>query len=178
MVFTHQSLRPVCRPLPSPLSPHSWCLLLRCMGWGCCEGGGQTRVLALGPPSLSSRCWLRTHSSSGMIMRTNLYPSSPSFPFLPRLLASWQAINELKAGRVEYRADKGGIVHLAFGKTDFAAEDLLLNLTSIVESIAANKPPGAKGIYWKNAYVSSTMGPSVKLNLEDLLSLKREEEAK
>lgn len=86
-----------------------------------------------------------------------------------------QAVNALKAGAVEYRADKGGIVHLAFGKSSFSAEDLLENLASIVESIKANKPSGAKGIFWKNVYLTSTMGPSLKIKLDDLLSLKTEE---
>ena len=87
----------------------------------------------------------------------------------------YQAVNALKAGAVEYRADKGGIVHLAFGKSSFSAEDLLENLASIVESIKANKPSGAKGIFWKNVYLTSTMGPSLKIKLDDLLSLKTEE---
>jgi len=83
-----------------------------------------------------------------------------------------QSIGELKAGRVEYRADKGGIVHIAFGKTDFTAEDLLENLRSIIHSIKTNKPPGAKGIYWKNVFVTSTMGPAIRLNLDELTTYK------
>merc|ERR1711904_452643 len=83
-----------------------------------------------------------------------------------------QAVNALKAGAVEYRADKGGIVHLAFGKSSFSAEDLLENLSAIVSSIKANRPSGAKGIFWKNCYLTSTMGPSLKIKLDDLLSLK------
>jgi len=87
-----------------------------------------------------------------------------------------QAVNALKAGAVEYRADKGGIVHLAFGKTSFSAEDLLENLASIIDSIKTNKPSGAKGIFWKNVYLTSTMGPSLKINMDDLLALEYEEE--
>eukprot|EP00213_Chloropicon_mariensis_P005047 CAMPEP_0197470394 /NCGR_PEP_ID=MMETSP1309-20131121/1081_1 /TAXON_ID=464262 /ORGANISM="Genus nov. species nov., Strain RCC998" /LENGTH=315 /DNA_ID=CAMNT_0043007225 /DNA_START=66 /DNA_END=1013 /DNA_ORIENTATION=+ len=83
-----------------------------------------------------------------------------------------EAVNALKAGAVEYRADKGGIVHLAFGKSSFSAEDLLENLSAIVSSIKANRPSGAKGIFWKNCYLTSTMGPSLKIKLDDLLSLK------
>jgi len=86
-----------------------------------------------------------------------------------------EAVNALKAGTVEYRADKGGIVHLSFGKTSFEAEDLQENLAAIVGSIKANKPTGAKGIYFKNAFVTSTMGPSIRLSLDDLMSLSKDE---
>ncbi|KAI9116251.1 hypothetical protein K1719_012418 [Acacia pycnantha] len=57
-----------------------------------------------------------------------------------------QAISEFKAGKVEYRADKTGIVHLPFGKSDFSEEDLLINLLAAVKSVEANKPAGAKGV--------------------------------
>ena len=63
-------------------------------------------------------------------------------------------------------------MHLAFGKSSFSAEDLLENLSAIVASIKANKPSGAKGIFWKNCYLTSTMGPSLKIKLDDLTSLK------
>merc|ERR1712078_437865 len=86
-----------------------------------------------------------------------------------------EAVNALKAGTVEYRADKGGIVHLAFGKTSFEAEALQENLAAIVGSIKQNKPTGAKGIYFKNAFVTSTMGPSIRLSLDDLMSLSKDE---
>ena len=86
-----------------------------------------------------------------------------------------QAVSALKAGAVEYRADKGGIVHLAFGKTSFEAEDLQANLAAIVGSIKQNKPTGAKGIYFKNAFLTSTMGPSIRINLEDLLALAKDD---
>ncbi|KAI4323442.1 hypothetical protein L6164_023047 [Bauhinia variegata] len=72
-----------------------------------------------------------------------------------------QAIAEFKEGKVEYRADKTGIVHLPFGKADFPEEDLLANLLATVRSIEANKPSGAKGVYWKSAHICSAMGPSV-----------------
>lgn len=61
-------------------------------------------------------------------------------------------------------------MHLAFGKSDFSVDDLMENLNAIVQSVNANKPPGAKGIYWKNCYLSTTMGPSIKLDLEQLVT--------
>ncbi|RVX00277.1 50S ribosomal protein L1, chloroplastic [Vitis vinifera] len=62
-----------------------------------------------------------------------------------------QAIAEFKKGKVEYRADKTGIVHLPFGKADFSEEDLLANLIAAVKSVETNKPSGAKGVYWRSA---------------------------
>ncbi|XP_054814219.1 50S ribosomal protein L1, chloroplastic [Prosopis cineraria] len=80
-----------------------------------------------------------------------------------------QAISEFKQGKVEYRADKTGIVHLPFGKADFSEEDLLINLIAAVKSVDANKPSGAKGVYWKSAHICSAMGPSVRLNIKEML---------
>ncbi len=74
-----------------------------------------------------------------------------------------QAVEELKGGKVEFRADKQGIVHVPFGKVSFPAEDLLENLGAIVRAIQANKPVGAKGEYFKSMYVVSTMGPSMRV---------------
>ncbi|KAM1049465.1 hypothetical protein ACFX2C_028566 [Malus domestica] len=83
-----------------------------------------------------------------------------------------QAIAEFKQGKVEYRADKTGIVHLRFGKADFSEEDLLVNLLAAVKSVEANKPPGAKGVYWKSAHICSSMGPSIRLNIREMLDFK------
>ena len=77
-------------------------------------------------------------------------------------------MNELKGGKVEFRADKQGIVHIPFGKTSFSVDDLQKNLVSIVDAIFANKPSGAKGQYFKTMYVNSTMGPSVKVDVDSV----------
>jgi large subunit ribosomal protein L1 len=74
------------------------------------------------------------------------------------------AINEFKGGKIEYRADKTGIVHLSFGKINFSTDDLLENLTSVYTSIEQNKPTGVKGRYFKTLYICSTMGPSILID--------------
>ncbi|XP_044488997.1 50S ribosomal protein L1, chloroplastic-like isoform X2 [Mangifera indica] len=83
-----------------------------------------------------------------------------------------QAIEEFKKGKVEYRADKTGIVHIPFGKLDFSEEDLLINFLAAVKSIETNKPKGAKGVYWKSAHICSSMGPSIRLNIKEMLDYK------
>ncbi|EYU27023.1 hypothetical protein ABFS82_02G116400 [Erythranthe guttata] len=83
-----------------------------------------------------------------------------------------QAIAEFKKGKVEFRADKTGIVHLPFGKADFSEEDLMINFLAAVKSVDSNKPSGAKGVYWKSAHICSSMGPSIRLNIRDMLDYK------
>lgn len=83
-----------------------------------------------------------------------------------------QAIEEVKAGKQEFRADRTGIVHILFGKASFAAEDLLVNLKALQETIDRNRPSGAKGRYWRSMYVSATMGPSIEVNISTLRDIK------
>tara|TARA_Y100001970_G_scaffold281436_1_gene392223 strand:+ start:2702 stop:3409 length:708 start_codon:yes stop_codon:yes gene_type:complete len=78
------------------------------------------------------------------------------------------AIKEFKAGKLEFRADKAGIVHVRFGKASFTKDELFENLKTLQESIDKNKPSGAKGKYWKSFYITSTMGPSVQLDINAL----------
>jgi large subunit ribosomal protein L1 len=82
------------------------------------------------------------------------------------------AISEFKAGKQEFRADRTGIVHLMFGKASFPAEDLLLNLKTLQETIDRNRPSGAKGRYWRSIYVSASMGPSIQVDISSLRDLK------
>jgi large subunit ribosomal protein L1 len=83
-----------------------------------------------------------------------------------------QAIAEFKAGKLEFRADRTGIVHVMFGKASFTAADLLVNLKALQDTIDRNRPSGAKGRYWRSLYVSSTMGPSIEVDISTLRDLK------
>ncbi|HEY9640671.1 MAG TPA: 50S ribosomal protein L1 [Coleofasciculaceae cyanobacterium] len=83
-----------------------------------------------------------------------------------------QAISEFKAGKLEFRADRTGIVHVMFGKASFSPEDLLVNLKALQETIDRNRPSGAKGRYWRSIYVAATMGPSIELDINALRDLK------
>src|SRR5881227_2757334 len=72
-----------------------------------------------------------------------------------------QAVRETKAGKIEFRVDKGGNVHVPLGKVSFALEALESNFTAFMDQIIRSKPSAAKGVYVRNVSVSSTMGPGV-----------------
>jgi large subunit ribosomal protein L1 len=78
------------------------------------------------------------------------------------------SVAEFKAGKIEFRTDKQGIVHIPIGKSDFSEEDLQKNLATIYEVIEKNRPTGCKGKLWNTATICSTMGPSMKLDLAEL----------
>nr|YP_011004995.1 50S ribosomal protein L1 [Analipus japonicus]WAM61858.1 50S ribosomal protein L1 [Analipus japonicus] len=77
-------------------------------------------------------------------------------------------LEEFKKGKLEYRADKTGIVHLLIGKSNFSESDLLENLITVYNSIENNKPAGVKGRYFKTFHICSTMGPSIQLDITTL----------
>ena len=79
-----------------------------------------------------------------------------------------RAVKEQKAGKVEFRVEKAGIVHVPFGKASFEAEKLKANFNAIIEIIYKAKPQTAKGVYVKNVTVSTTMGPGIKVDLAEL----------
>ncbi len=74
------------------------------------------------------------------------------------------AIDEFKRGKLEYRVDKTGIVHINFGKANFSPVQLKENLLTVYKSILQNKPSGVKGKYLKRMYICSTMGPSIEVD--------------
>lgn len=76
-----------------------------------------------------------------------------------------ETVKEFKSGKIEYRADKSGIVHLGFGKLNFSEKKLEENLYSVYLSIIKNKPSGVKGKYFKSFFISSTMSPSIEIDI-------------
>lgn len=76
-----------------------------------------------------------------------------------------QTITEFKKGKFEYKADKTGIVHVSFGKSDFSDSQLINNLQVLYNSIEKNRPSGVKGKYFKSLFICTSMGPSIKLDL-------------
>ena len=78
------------------------------------------------------------------------------------------AVKEAKAGRVEFRADKGGCVHVPFGKLSFSAEALEANLRVIIDALVKARPSSTKGAYMLGCTISATMTPGVKLNAKEL----------
>lgn len=95
-----------------------------------------------------------------------LMPSPKSGTVTSNLI---ETLNEFKKGKFEYKADKTGIVHVNFGKADFTNQQLIENLITLYQSIERNRPAGVKGKYFKNLFICTTMGPSIKLE-EELFS--------
>ena len=83
-----------------------------------------------------------------------------------------KAVREIKAGKVEFRVDKTGIVHAPVGKASFSIEALVANAHALVESIVKAKPPAAKGRYVKSITVSSTMGPGIRVDTGSVETVK------
>jgi large subunit ribosomal protein L1 len=79
-----------------------------------------------------------------------------------------KAVEELKAGKVEYRVDKSGNIHVPLGKVSFGSEKLEENFMAIMEAIVKAKPPASKGTYLRTLNISTTMGPAIKLNTVEL----------
>jgi len=78
-------------------------------------------------------------------------------------------LTEFKKGKFEYKADKTGVVHVSFGKADFSEIQLVENLQALHSSIEKNRPSGVKGKYFKNIFICTTMGPSIKLDLNSFV---------
>ncbi len=82
-----------------------------------------------------------------------------------------RVIEEARAGRIEYRNDKTGNVHIPIGKVSFSEEQLLGNLAAVMDSVRRNRPAAAKGTYIRRAVLSSTMGPGIRLDPNAALSI-------
>lgn len=79
-----------------------------------------------------------------------------------------KAIAELKSGKIEFKLDRHGIINNAVGKVSFAVDQLVANIQALINSVLRAKPAGAKGHYLRSLYLSSTMGPGLKIELKDL----------
>jgi large subunit ribosomal protein L1 len=82
-----------------------------------------------------------------------------------------RAVQEIKAGKVEFRVDKTSIIHVPFGRSSFPEKSLLDNARALIGAVMRAKPPTAKGKYVRSAYLSSTMSPSIRLDVASLESL-------
>jgi len=81
-----------------------------------------------------------------------------------------RAVKEVKAGRVEFKVDKGGAIHVPFGKASFEPEQLVDNLATLVDAVNRARPSAAKGQYFKNLTVASTMGPGIRVDVPALIA--------
>jgi len=82
-----------------------------------------------------------------------------------------KVVKELKAGKIQFRVDKAGIVHASIGKASFDAQKLIENFKALMSTILRLKPASAKGQYVKSVYLSSTMGPGIKIDRNELTNL-------
>jgi large subunit ribosomal protein L1 len=82
-----------------------------------------------------------------------------------------RAVREVKGGRVEFRTDKAGIIHVAIGKASFPPDHLEKNLAALVDALVRSKPSAAKGQYLKSMYLATTMGPSVPVDVKEAAKL-------
>ena len=83
-----------------------------------------------------------------------------------------KTIRDVKAGRVEFKVDRTALLHIPAGKLSFSEESLMANLTSVVDAVVRARPSGAKGTYVKSVVLSSTMSPSIRLDVPSALALK------
>ncbi len=79
-----------------------------------------------------------------------------------------RAVKDAKAGKVEFRADKQGMIHVPLGKMKFSADDLFKNYATLADAVIKAKPSSAKGTYLKSVYLSTTMGPGIKLDAKNV----------
>src|SRR2546428_772240 len=109
----------------------------------------------------------RYQKAAARIDRARRYPLDEAFrPLGPAEGAASfdKAVREIKAGKVEFRVEKAGIVHVAIGKRSFGAERLLENAQALLASLLRAKPASAKGHYMQSVAVSTTMGPGIRID--------------
>jgi large subunit ribosomal protein L1 len=82
-----------------------------------------------------------------------------------------RAVDEFKAGKIDFKAEKAGIVHVPMGKVSFGVEKIVQNATAFLETIMRLKPASSKGIYLKGIAISTTMGPGIKIDAASVKDL-------
>jgi large subunit ribosomal protein L1 len=82
-----------------------------------------------------------------------------------------RAIREIKGGRVEFRLDKTGVIHVPVGKVSFTEDSILQNIGALVDAVVRAKPSGSKGTYLRTFNIASTMGPGISLDQTETLAL-------
>jgi large subunit ribosomal protein L1 len=80
-----------------------------------------------------------------------------------------QAVKNAKAGQVQYRTDKAGIIHCTIGQASFEVAALKTNLVALIEALNRAKPPSSKGVYLRKVAISTTMGPGIRVDTQNLL---------
>ena len=130
------------------------------------EGGWLEFDMAIATPDMMSRV-----GRLGKILgRKGLMPNPKSGTVVPAEDLP-KAIEDARKGRVEFKLDRTAIIHVPLGKISFEEDKLLGNLTAVVEAVVKAKPSGAKGQYVRSAYITSTMGPGIRLDLRPTLAL-------
>jgi large subunit ribosomal protein L1 len=81
-----------------------------------------------------------------------------------------RALREVKAGRVEFKVDKAGIIHVPVGKASFEPDALAANLSALVDAVSRAKPTGAKGQYFRGLTIASTMGPGIRVDIPAVIA--------
>jgi large subunit ribosomal protein L1 len=85
-----------------------------------------------------------------------------------------RAVGEAKKGRVEYRLDRSAIIHVSIGMASFDGAQLMDNFTTVMDNIVRSRPSGVKGQFIRSAYITTTMGPSIKLDVAGATALREE----
>ena len=81
-----------------------------------------------------------------------------------------RAVREVKSGRIEFKVDKGGIIHVPFGRASFSSDQLVENLAALVDAVNRARPSAAKGQYFRNLTVATSMGPGIRVDVPGILS--------
>jgi large subunit ribosomal protein L1 len=126
------------------------------------QGGWLEFDVALATPDI-----MRKISGLGRILgRRGLMPNPKSGTLVPRAEDLPRVIQEVKGGRVEFRNDRTGLVHVGVGRVSFTEEQIRDNVLALVDAVQRAKPSGAKGIYTRSITLTSTMGPGIRLDVQ------------